>query len=177
MESGNVYWITGLSGAGKTTIGKMLYHRLKSHKSNVVFLDGDTLRNVFGSDLGHSLEDRKKLAMSYSRLCKMLSDQGIEVVCATISLFKEVHDFNRQNIKNYYEIFIKCDMQELKKRDQKGIYSKALNGEMDNVIGINLPYDKPEKCDLVIDNTNQDSLDEKVEQIIQLVPRKRSLID
>ena len=169
MDSGNVYWITGLSGAGKTTIGKRLYSRLKSLKSNVVFLDGDILRNVFGNDLGHSLEDRKKLAMNYSRLCKMLSDQDIDVVCATISLFKEVHDFNRKNIKNYYEIFIECDMQELKKRDQKGIYSKALNGEMDNVIGINITYDKPAECDLVIDNSNQDSLNEKVEQIIQLV--------
>lgn len=171
MGSGNVYWITGLSGAGKTTIGKRLYSRLKSLKPNVVFLDGDILRNVFGNHLGHSLEDRKKLAMSYSRLCKMLSEQDVDVVCATISLFKEVHDFNRKNIKNYYEIFIECEMQELKKRDQKGIYSKALIGEMDNVIGINISYDKPDKCDLVIDNTTKDSLNEKVEQIIQLVTK------
>ena len=172
MGSGNVYWITGLSGAGKTTIGKRLYSRLKSLKPNVVFLDGDILRNVFGNQLGHSLEDRKKLAMSYSRLCKMLSEQDVDVVCATISLFKEVHDFNRKNIKNYYEIFIECEMQELKKRDQKGIYSKALIGEMDNVIGINISYDKPDKCDLVIDNTTKDSLNEKVEQIIELTAKK-----
>ena len=172
MGSGNVYWITGLSGAGKTTIGKILYSRLKGLKPNVVFLDGDILRNVFGNQWGHSLEDRKKLAMSYSRLCKMLSEQDIDVVCATISLFKEVHNFNRKNLINYYEIFIECEMQELKKRDQKGIYSKALNGEIDDVIGINISYDKPDKCDLVIDNTHKDSLNEKVEQIIELTAKK-----
>jgi len=172
MKYGHVYWIIGLAGAGKTTIGKLLYRKLKTIRPNVVFLDGDMLRVVFGNTAGHSLKERKQLAMKYSGLCKMLSEQGIDVVCATISLFKEVHAFNRENIANYYEIFVECSMEELIKRDQKGIYSKALKGEMDNVIGINLPYDKPEKCDLVIDNTNKDALEEKVKKIIRLITDK-----
>ncbi len=172
MSSGTVYWITGLSGSGKTTIGKCLYQRLRELKQNVIFLDGDMLRKVFGNNAGHSANERLELAMSYSRLCKMLSNQGIDVVCATISLFKEVHGFNRENIKNYYEIFIECDIKELIRRDKKGLYSKAIKGELDNVIGVNLPYDKPGGCDLVIDNTGRNSLEEKMNMIFDLVNKK-----
>jgi len=169
---GTVYWLTGLSGSGKTTIAKELYNRLKFSKSNVIFLDGDTLREVLGNTGGHSLEDRKKLAMVYSRLCKVLSEQGFDVICSTISLFKEVHEYNRNNIKNYYEIFIECDMNELIRRDQKGIYSKALRGEIKDVIGINLPYDKPLHPSLVIDNSEKNDLDKKVDTIINLELRR-----
>lgn len=168
MSKGTLYWITGLSGSGKTTIGKALYETLVRQKPNVVFLDGDNLREIFGSLFGHSLEERKLLAQCYSNLCKMLTEQGIDVVCATMSLFKEVHTFNRQNITNYFEIFVDCDIQELIRRDQKGLYSKALRGEISDVIGINMPYDKPEKCDLVIDNTNLGSINNKVQQILNL---------
>lgn len=171
-HSGTLYWITGLSGAGKTTIGKALYEHLKLQKLNVVFLDGDALRSIFGSLHGHSLDERKLLARSYSSLCKMLTDQGLDVVCATMSLFREVHEFNRSSIRNYYEIFVECEMPELIRRDQKGIYSKALNCELSDVIGINMQYDRPENCDLVIDNTLLDSLTEKVNMIIQLTLKK-----
>jgi len=171
--TGTVFWITGLAGSGKTTIGRRLYDRLKEMKPDVVFLDGDTLRGVFGNSHGHSPEDRKKLAMSYSRLCRLLSDQGIDVVCSTISLFREVHKFNRENFRNYCEIFVDCDMKEIVRRDQKGLYSNCVNGSTSNVIGVDLEYDEPENCDLVIDNSRQDSLDEKVERIMQLNKKGR----
>lgn len=167
-----LYWITGLSGAGKTTIGKALYAQLKRRSPNVVFLDGDVLRAVFGSLHGHSIEERKILARSYSNLCRILTEQGISVVCATISLFREVHELNRATIGNYFEIFVECDMQELIRRDQKGIYSKALRGELDNVIGVTLQYDKPEQCDLIIDNTVPDAVAEKVALILNLSTNK-----
>lgn len=167
-----LYWITGLSGAGKTTIGKALYAKLKENITTVVFLDGDKLREIFGALHGHSIEERKLLAHSYSNLCKMLTEQGINVVCATMSLFREVHEYNRQNIPNYFEIFVKCDMQELIRRDQKGLYTKALNGILNDVIGVNMPFDLPEHCDLVIDNTFPNSLSEKVEMIIQHTANK-----
>ena len=85
-----VYWVTGLSGAGKTTIGWKYYLHLKSTLDNVVFLDGDKPREVLGGDFGYELQDRKKLAYCYARISKMLSDQGIHVVIATISMFNEV---------------------------------------------------------------------------------------
>lgn len=165
---GTLYWITGLSGAGKTSIGSGFYQKLKREKPNVVFLDGDVLRGVFGSTHGHSVEERKALALSYCNLCKMLTDQGIDVVCATMSLFSEVHNLNRANVDNYFEIFVDCDMRELVRRDQKGIYSRALRGEISNVVGVDLSFDRPQNCDLVIDNTTQDALEEKIDMILNL---------
>ena len=136
---------------------------------DVVFLDGDILRGVFGNNAGHTTEERKGLAINYARLCKMLSDQGVDVVCATMSLFKEIHDFNRKNIPNYLEFFIHCDVDELIKRDQKGIYSKALKGELQHVIGINASYDHPQDCELIIDNTHKGGMDEKIRLILDLI--------
>lgn len=107
MKNGTVYWITGLAGAGKTTIGRLFYNLIQAEKPNVVFLDGDTMREVFGGELGHSIEDRKKLAMSYSKLCKVLSEQGLDVVCSTISMFHECHKWNKENITSYKEVYLR----------------------------------------------------------------------
>ena len=89
MARGAVYWITGLAGVGKSTLAKHLYETLKLLKPNVVLLDGDNIREVFDHDLGYSSEERLKSARRNSRLSKLLSDQGIDVICATISLFHE----------------------------------------------------------------------------------------
>ena len=113
---GRVFWITGLSGAGKTTIGYLLYTKLKIQKNSIVFLDGDELRKIFGNDLGYSKEDRLKSATRNSRLCKLLSDQGIDVICCTISMFDTIREWNRQNIKNYFEIYLDVSLETLKNR-------------------------------------------------------------
>ena len=118
-----VYWITGLSGAGKTTIGQIFYQELKRISLNTVFLDGDTMREVFGTDLGYSESERRKCAMRYSRLCAMLKNQELNVVCCTISMFDEIRRWNREHIENYREIYIKTSFETLQKRDQKGLYS------------------------------------------------------
>ena len=168
-KAGHLYWITGLAGAGKSTIGTALYERIRATKPNVIFLEGDALRSVFGSLHGHSIEERRHLGLGYARLCKMLTGQGHDVVCATMSLFREVQDFNRANISKYHQIFIDCEMEELVLRDQKGIYSKALRGELSDVIGVNLPFARPENCALVIDNSCKDCLECKVQRILDLI--------
>lgn len=162
-------WITGLSGSGKTTIGKEVYKRLKQKNQNIVFLDGDSFREILGNDLGHTPKDRLENAKRISRMCQFLISQEINVVCATMSLYKEVHELNRLEIEDYIEVFIKCDIDELIRRDQKGLYSKAVKGEVENVVGINLPYDKPSICELIIDNSLQDNLEEKVQEILKLI--------
>lgn len=163
---GTVYWITGLSGAGKTTIGKLLYERLKEQYPNTVFLDGDTLREVFGNDLGYTKEERRKCAMRYSRLCAMLQEQGMNVVCCTISMFDSVRDWNREYIQNYKEIYVKVSMETLRRRDQKGLYSGKADEECKEIVGVQLEMEEPKSPDLVVENDGEMQFKELLDQII-----------
>jgi glutamine kinase len=146
-----VYWITGLSGAGKTTVASELWRRLRAAGRSCVLLDGDALRSVIADDLGHTLGNRHQSAMRNARLCALLASQGEDVVCATISLFHDVQRWNRENIPGYCEIFLEVPLEELRKRDLKGVYSSA-RGESPNVVGVDLPAEVPESPDLVIEN-------------------------
>lgn len=164
---GIVYWITGLSGAGKTTIGRIFYTKFKEKYPNTVFLDGDMLRKVFGDDLGYSEEDRRKCAMRYSRLCAMLQEQGMNVICCTISMFDSVRDWNRKNIQNYKEIYVKVSMETLKRRDQKGLYSGATGEKQKEVVGIHLDIEEPKCPDLILENDGDRTPQEQVARILQ----------
>ena len=148
-KSGSVVWITGLSGAGKTTLAEKISSDLRSSGWTVVLLDGDVLREALGIEMQHNTEDRLALAKKYSRICQMLASQGFIVVIATISLFREIHYWNRQNLPGYIEIFLKVPMSELKRRDPKGIYEKFQNGKVKNVSGLDLPVDEPLNADWV----------------------------
>lgn len=163
---GTVYWITGLSGAGKTTIGTLVYKYISERKDNVVLLDGDQLRTVFKSK-EYSNEGRKALGYKYSELCKMLANQGIDVVICTIAMYDELREWNRQNIEKYKEIYLKVDINELIRRDQKGLYSKALRQEIDNVMGINLEFEEPKHPDLVLDNSGKYTPENLAEIIVR----------
>lgn len=160
-----VYWITGLSGAGKTTIGKLLYEKIRAEHPNTVFLDGDTMRKVFGDDLGYSKEERRKCAMRYSRLCAMLQQQGMNVICCTISMFDSVREWNRENIQNYKEIYVKVSMETLRRRDQKGLYSGTTEEKVNEVVGIHMEIEEPKCPDLVLENDGEKSPEEQVERV------------
>lgn len=169
-KTAKLLWLTGLAGSGKTTIGKKVYKLIKEKEENTVFLDGDSFREIIGSEVtGHSLKDRLINAYRIARMCKFLIEQDINVVCSTMSLFKEIHDFNRSHIKNYYEVFLEVDFNELVSRDQKGLYSKAIKGETKDVVGVDLPYDKPENPTLIINNTNKEHLQANIEAILKLL--------
>ena len=118
---GRLFWVTGLSGAGKTTLGNMLYKYLKEKYPNTVIFDGDALRSAFGNDLGYSKEERFLCAMRYARLCKLLVDQGMYVICCTISMFDQVRGWNRSNIANYVEVYIEVPVAVLEERNQKNL--------------------------------------------------------
>ncbi|MBX9771602.1 MAG: adenylyl-sulfate kinase [Candidatus Obscuribacterales bacterium] len=163
-EAGTVYWITGLSGAGKTTLGRLFYEHMLSVGKGIVFLDGDQLREVFGSDLGHTREDRLKSAMRNARICKLLSDQGINVICTTISLFHECHDWNRKNIKKYREIFLDCPKSTLSSRDNKGLYK----ADTDNVVGLHIAEEKPLQPDLVLNTDGSTKPEELLKQMLNV---------
>ena len=159
----DVYWLTGLSGAGKTTIGTLWYEYVKGIFPNTVLLDGDMLRQVFLDDLGYTQEERRKSAMRNANLCKMLSEQGIHVICCTISMFDEVRKWNRENIENYHEIYVKTSFEVLKKRDQKGLYTKAKEGREKNLVGIHISLEEPKNPDLILYNDGEKTPQEQVE--------------
>jgi len=147
-----VIWIIGLSGAGKTTLAHEVTALARQTRVNVALLDGDAIREVFGNDLGHSLEDRRHNADRICRLCKFLDDQGIDVVCAILSLFRESREWNRANFREYYEVFIDTPVVELLARDPKGIYGRYRRGEIRDVAGMDIEFPPPGEADLVIRN-------------------------
>jgi len=166
-----VVWITGLSGAGKTTISKKVYHDIKKRYKNSILLDGDILRGVL-DDCDYTLDARLKGAVQLHNLCKMLEDQEIIVVCATMSLFNEIYKKNRDTFKKYIEVYVKVDMDILIKRDQKQLYSKALKGIEKNVVGIDLSYDEPKEANIVIDNSSMEKLDLNIKNILDFVHKE-----
>lgn len=167
MIQGTVFWVTGLSGAGKTTIGNILYKKVKEKKNNVVILDGDALRKVFGNDLGYTRAERHTGAYRNARISAMLAEQGINVICCTISMFDDVRAWNRENIKNYVEIYLNVSLEVLKKRDQKGLYSGIVLGKTGNVAGVDLQVDLPKRPDIVIQNDGEQSPERIAEFILK----------
>ena len=159
-ETGTVYFFTGLSGAGKTTIGGLFHQRLKRTKPNVVLLDGDDIRVAFGEDVGYTQSERLRWAGRIFRVCKLLSDQGIDVVCCSIAMYESVRRWNRENIPNYKEIYIKVSRETLLRRNQKGLYTQGKN-----VVGIDLPFDEPQTPDLIVPNDGGRTPLELVEQL------------
>jgi adenylylsulfate kinase len=146
------YWITGYSGAGKSSIGIELYRILKKKKDACVILDGDTLREVLSDDLSYTKEDRFKSAMRFARLCWLLTSQGIDVICCTVSMFNDVRAWNRKNINNYIEVYLRVSVDILRQRDQKNLYSGHIQGTVSNVAGLDIQMDEPINPDIIIEN-------------------------
>lgn len=159
-DQGTVYFFTGLSGAGKTTIGGLFHQRLKATKPNVVLLDGDEIRVAFGEDVGYTNDERLRWAWRIFRVCKLLSAQGIDVVVCSIAMYESVRRWNRENIPNYKEIYIKVSKNTLMQRNQKGLYTAGKN-----VVGIDLPFDEPQNPDIVLHNDGERTPLELVEQL------------
>jgi cytidine diphosphoramidate kinase len=160
------YWITGLSASGKTTYSTMLVEYLRSSGKKVILLDGDELRKVF-SDEAYTREERIALGMRYSRLCQLLSIQGVDVVIAVIGLFKEIHKWNRENIPNYIEIFFDIPIDELINRDPKGLYKRYDSGEIKNIAGMDLPIDIPECPDIHIEWSEGKSIESMFDELLE----------
>ena len=165
MDKGRLYWITGLSGAGKTTIGTALYNKIREEKPNVCMFDGDKLRDAYGGAFGYTESERRKGALCNAKLCRLLTAQGIDVVCCTISMYDSVRDWNRANNEKYTEIYLKVTMDTLVKRDKKGLYSS----KADNVVGVNQSMEEPKHPDVLINNDGQEKVEDIVNRILATV--------
>jgi adenylylsulfate kinase len=159
------YWITGLSATGKTTLSKLLVDSFRASGKVVVHLDGDELRQVL-SDEAYTREERIALGMRYSKLCRLLINQGIDVVISVIGLFKELHRWNKENIPNYIEIFIDTPLEELKKRDPKDIYKRFASGEIKNVAGLDLKVDFPVNPDVCLKWSSSKTIDSMFQELL-----------
>lgn len=160
MAKGRVYWLTGLSNSGKTTIGTALYYDLKKTKDNVVILDGDIMKELTSVSSADEFSEAGRLARAkrYSSLSKVLSDQGITVIVCTISMFDEVRAWNRQHIKGYVEVFIDASEDVLRLRDKKGLFS----------LKTSIQY--PKNPDIRIENDGKTPIRSFVEQIKNYIP-------
>ena len=148
-----VIWLIGLSGSGKSTLANEIVKGANKESNNTILLDGDVIREIFDNDLSYSMEDRLKNAKRICQLGKFLDSQGLNVVAAILSLFPESREWNRNNIENYYEVFIDSPLEDLIERDSKGLYAKFNRGEISEVAGMDIDFPRPEKSDLVIKNS------------------------
>ena len=171
-EKGTVYFFTGLAGAGKTTIGGLFYQRLREKSPDAILIDGDQTRLAAGDSavdgtvlLGerYTTEARKSGAFDTFRYVRNLSNLGKDVVICSIAMYTEVRAWNRENIENYREIYLKVTHETLYRRDQKKLYSTKAK----NVVGVDLPWDEPGHSSIVIQNDGQETPEEIVDRLFR----------
>ncbi len=152
-NEGRVIWITGLSGAGKSTIARATVKQLRTQGEQPILIDGDEIRDAIRDPhTGH--DPTSRLANAY-RICLfagLLSKQKQTVVVATMSIFHEIHTWNRDQLPNYFEVWVEVDLDALQSRDARGLYSRAKNGETSNIPGLDIDYERPLHPDLILTN-------------------------
>lgn len=157
--------LTGLSGAGKSTIAQGLKEKLDDLGIMVQILDGDIIRSEIGQLFGYSREERNKMSKVIRTISKILNQNGISVIVATISPYQEMREMYRREISSYIEVYVECPLNVCMERDVKGLYKKALNGDIINMVGIDDVFEVPDQSDLIV-NTSLYSREEVVKKIM-----------
>ena len=162
-----VLWFTGLSGSGKSTVARLLERRLYALGCQTLFLDGDNVRHGLNGDLGFSDRDRKENIRRVAEVAKLAYDHGMLALCTFISPFQADRAFARSLVPagRFFEVYVKCDLEVAKRRDPKGLYARALRGEIREFTGVSSPYEAPSEPELVIE-TDLVSAEDAVETIL-----------
>jgi len=171
MSEGFTLWFTGLSGAGKSTLANIVADELKRRGHQVEILDGDEVRTNLSKGLGFSKEDRDTNIRRIGYVCKLLARNGVIAISAAISPYRDIRDEVRQAHNKFFEVFMKCPLDTLVERDVKGLYKKALKGEIGSFTGVSDPYEEPLNPELVIESdreTVQDSVAKLIGRLEQL---------
>jgi adenylyl-sulfate kinase len=167
MQQGFTIWFTGLSGSGKTTLSDRVVEILEQeHACNVEVLDGDVVRTNLSKGLGFSKEDRDINIRRIAFVAKLLTRNGAAVITAAISPYRETRDYAREEIENFVEVFADCPLEVCIERDVKGLYKKALAGEIKEFTGVSDPYEEPLNPELVI-KTAEVTVDEGAREIVE----------
>ena len=174
QQKGTIVWLTGLSGAGKTTVSIALEYALFQQKVLVTILDGDVVRSGLNQDLGFSAEDRKENIRRIGEVAQLLANQAFVVVVAFISPFREDRDWVRQSMDDsrFIEVFVDCPLAVCEERDTKGLYKKARKGEINDFTGISSPYEPPTSPEIHI-KTSEQSVEDCVGQIIHFLEQAK----
>ena len=155
QHQGATIWLTGLSGSGKSTVANLVAKRLRAAGAKVEVLDGDVVRTNLSKGLGFSKEDRDTNIRRIGFVCSLLSRNGVIAIAAAISPYKQIRDEVRATTTNFVEVFADCPLDTLIERDVKGLYKKALAGEIKNFTGVSDPYEAPENPEVRTDSGKQ----------------------
>jgi adenylyl-sulfate kinase len=170
-HAGFTVWLTGLSGAGKTTLSGLLGARLRELGARVELLDGDIARARLSPGLGFSRADRDAHIRRLGYLSELLSRNGVITVVAAISPYRETRDEVKANIANFLEVFVECPLAVLAERDVKGLYKRALAGEIAHFTGVSDPYEPPQKPDVLV-RSDRETADESLARIWDEIVRR-----
>ena len=172
QERGFCVWFTGLSGSGKSTIAEMLYHEFQARGMKTEILDGDVVRQNLSKGLGFSKEDRDTNILRIGFVANLLVRNGVAAICCPISPYRETRDAVRAEIRDFVEVFVHATIEELaQNRDPKGLYKKALAGEITGFTGVDDPYEEPLDPELVVDTmveTPEESLQNVLNKLKEL---------
>jgi adenylyl-sulfate kinase len=171
-SNAHTLWFTGLSGSGKSTLSVLVAEELRKRGEPVEVLDGDEVRMHLSKGLTFSKEDRDTNVKRIGYVCKLLTRNGVWAITAAISPYQESRDYNREQIGKFIEIFVECSIEKLAERDVKGLYKKALAGEVKNFTGISDPYEKPLHPDIHV-NSEKETAQASFRKIMDYLEQKK----
>lgn len=163
--NGFTVWFTGLPSSGKSTLAKVLRDEIEKKNRHVEILDGDEVRLRLSKGLGFSKEDRDENIRRISYVAKIITRCGAVAITCAISPYKSIRQEARQEIQDFVEVFVDCELEQCIKRDLKGLYKKALSGEIKNFTGISDPYEKPDNPEITV-NTSSETIEQSLKKIV-----------